>query len=249
MSPKAILSMTLRELARQILSNAHLPLSASQIWELALQQGLDKHLQNKGKTPQATMGAYLYTAAKQADSGIVATGKNPVCFSLAQEKTPEPEQSTPSLQQMALPRMWGIHSLDDDLFRRDDLIAIGWKAMGDLASLPPNRDAFKARLETVCPGMKKAAIPNIAGMLYRFAREVQLGDFVVYPSKHDRQINIGIVRGNYCFNPSSNYAHQRKVKWLKHLSRDVFTGGPLRSRLRHDLFCCPHICGRICKSH
>ena len=30
-------------------------------------------------------------------------------------------------------------------------------------------------------------------MLYRFVCEVQVGDYVVFPSKIDRKINIGIV--------------------------------------------------------
>ena len=29
-------------------------------------------------------------------------------------------------------RMWGIHTQDDNLFLRDNVVAIGWKAMGDL---------------------------------------------------------------------------------------------------------------------
>ena len=124
-------------------------------------------------------------------------------------------------------KVWGIHSHDDGLFRHENRIAIGWSEMGDLSTIPNNRDAFKAQFAKVYPDSKKAAIPTAAGMLYRFIHEVKLGDYVIYPSKEDRKINIGIVDGDYTFDPANHYSHQRKVKWLKHISRDLFKPAPL----------------------
>ena len=62
--------------------------------------------------------------------------------------------------------------------------------MGDLSALKPDRDAFKARVASVYPEAKPGAIPNNAGQLFRFVHEMKLGDFVVYPSKRDRQIHL-----------------------------------------------------------
>ena len=42
-------------------------------------------------------------------------------------------------------RVWGIHTKDEKLFLEDNKIAIGWKAMGDLASITPERESFKAK--------------------------------------------------------------------------------------------------------
>jgi restriction system protein len=57
---------------------------------------------------------------------------------------------------------------------------------------------------------------------------MRTGDYVVFPSKSDRKINIGIIESNYLFNPeAAPYANQRKVKWLKHLPRTAFKQGPL----------------------
>ena len=65
-------------------------------------------------------------------------------------------------------------------------------------------------------------------MLYRFAYEVQIGDLVVFPSKTDRKINIGVVEGEYFYNADAiEYVQQRKVKWLKHLPRTAFSQGAL----------------------
>lgn len=78
----------------------------------------------------------------------------------------------------------------------------------------------------VYPDAKKGSIANGVGMLYRFAHEVEIGDYVVFPSKIDRQINIGVVEGGYEYNPSAaEYVQQRKVKWLKHLPRTSFSQG------------------------
>lgn len=124
--------------------------------------------------------------------------------------------------------VWGIHTLDDSLFLHQDIIAIGWKEMGDLKKIENNRDAFKKHYVEVYPDAKKGSIATSAGMLYRFVYEVGIGDYIVYPSKIDRQINIGIVKSDYFFNPdAAEYKQQRKVKWLKHLPRTAFSQGAL----------------------
>jgi restriction system protein len=51
---------------------------------------------------------------------------------------------------------------------------------------------------------------------------------VIFPSKSNRQINIGVIEGEYQFvNNETEYVQQRKVKWLKHLPRTAFSQGAL----------------------
>lgn len=38
-------------------------------------------------------------------------------------------------------RIWCIHTKDDNLFLHQDVIAIGWKDMGDLSLIQANRDS------------------------------------------------------------------------------------------------------------
>lgn len=65
-------------------------------------------------------------------------------------------------------------------------------------------------------------------MLYRFKCEAQIGDYIVYPSKIDRKINLGTIESDYYFEDSDGkYVHRRKVKWLKHLPRTAFSQGAL----------------------
>ena len=125
-------------------------------------------------------------------------------------------------------RVWGIHTQDDLLFLGEKVIAIGWKDMGDLKQIGESREAFKKHYSEVYPDTKKGAIPTSAGMLYRFAYEIQIGDYIVFPSKIDRKINLGVVEGDYTYNPEAvEYVQQRKVKWLKHLPRTAFSQGAL----------------------
>ena len=65
-------------------------------------------------------------------------------------------------------------------------------------------------------------------MLYRFSCEMQKGDYIVFPSKIDRKINIGIVESDYFHDDAAAmYPNQRKVKWLRHLPRTAFSQGAL----------------------
>ena len=125
-------------------------------------------------------------------------------------------------------RIWGIHTYDEALFLKDDKMAIGWKEIGNLREIPANRDDFKKKYVQVYPDASKGAVATCAGMLYRFCHEVQIGDYVVYPSKSDRMINIGEITGDYEFVPDAHeYVQQRNVMWLKHIPRTSFSQGAL----------------------
>ena len=125
-------------------------------------------------------------------------------------------------------KIWGIHTQDDNLFLKGNVIAIGWHEMDDLSLIDANRDAFKDKYIQAYPDAKKGSIATAAGMLYRFCYEVQVGDYVVFPSKSNREVNIGTVEGDYVYDPSQmEYVQTRKVKWLKHLPRMSFSQGAL----------------------
>ncbi|MBQ6504490.1 MAG: restriction endonuclease [Flexilinea sp.] len=125
-------------------------------------------------------------------------------------------------------RVWGIHTLNDDLFLKDNVIAIGWKEIGDLSLIIPDREDFRIQYDKVYPGDKKGRVANAVGMLFRFCHEAQIGDYVVFPSKKDRKINIGVIESDYYFEPAAyEYPNQRKVKWLVHVPRTSFSQGAL----------------------
>lgn len=123
--------------------------------------------------------------------------------------------------------MWGIHTGDDNLFLKGNVIAIGWEELGDLSEIAPNWDAFREKYAQTYPGAKKGAIGISVGMLFRFAHEMKIGDYVVFPSKSDRMVNIGEIAGEFEYVQGAAYPQRRKVKWLKHLPRTAFSQGAL----------------------
>lgn len=129
-------------------------------------------------------------------------------------------------------RVWGIHTKDDELFLKENVIAIGWAVMGDLSKITPDREAFRKKMYECYPEASKQSIATNTGQIYRFAHEMQVGDYIVFPSKNDRMINIGIIESDYFYYPNAlnnifDYVNRRKVKWIKHLPRTLFSQGAL----------------------
>lgn len=127
---------------------------------------------------------------------------------------------------------WGVHAGKtgdaDELFLQKNLIALGWPKTGDLSKLSPDREAFKQRISDAYPE-RPGAVPVNAGQLFRYIHELKKGDFIAYPSKRDRQIHLACVEGDYQYLPNvdASYPHMRRVKWLRHLPRTIFSQGAL----------------------
>ena len=130
---------------------------------------------------------------------------------------------------MASGTAWGIH-LDLDLdWVGDELISIGWDEIADLRALGPDREALKDALAAARPAAKPGAIRVWAGVLLRFAFEMDKGDLVVYPRKSDRTVNLGLVDGDYeWIGDAPTHRHRRKVRWIQiEVPRTLFSQGAL----------------------
>ena len=127
--------------------------------------------------------------------------------------------------------IWGLHMADIDAESpiENGFIGIGWPEMGDLSKLPNNREAFKAQMSRKYPEEKAGAIPVKAGVLFRFANEMEIGDLVVYPSKPDRIVHLGIIEGGYKYAAQffGDYPHRRNVKWVRQMQRAEFSQSAL----------------------
>lgn len=127
--------------------------------------------------------------------------------------------------------IWGIHMAREHGLAPVEMgyVAIGWHKMGDLSAIPPNRDAFKRRVAEAYPDKKPGAVPVNAGVIYRFVVEMKLGDIVVFPSKPDRMINIGVISGEYRYVPDGavNCPNWRKIRWVKSIPRASFSQSSL----------------------
>lgn len=133
-----------------------------------------------------------------------------------------------------MPRSWGLHmpiSIGLDAIDKQR-VSIGWAKMGDLSKLPKDRDAIKAAITAAYPDKKQGAIPVEAGVIFRFVHEIKAGDYVVYPSKHDRMVNIGKFTGEFIFetgpaDDDDEYPNSRRAEWLGHFPRSEFNQSAL----------------------
>lgn len=132
---------------------------------------------------------------------------------------------------MADKTIWGVHMAaeHDDRPRAGNYVVIGWHEVGDLARIPPNREAFKQAYARTFPDAKPMKVAVSAEVLFRFTVEMKPGDLIVYPSKIDRTINIGEVAGPYRHDPGAAAEHpnNRPVRWLRSLPREDFSQAAL----------------------
>lgn len=113
--------------------------------------------------------------------------------------------------------MWGIHNdaLGAELVEKG-FISIGWEEIPDLRTIGDDRERLKDLVRRTYPNIKPGAVPVWAGVLYRFAFEMQVGDLVVAPYKPDSTINFGVVDGPYEYDAEARrHPHRHKVRWLK----------------------------------
>ena len=119
--------------------------------------------------------------------------------------------------------IWGIRDGRDGeaaaLFERG-YVAVGWLA-GDLANLPPTREAFKERLAKEYPRFEPGTISANGGVLYRFVHELNVGDAIVYRPKLKMVVMLGRITGPYEYSTElehlvePGWAHLRRTQWLR----------------------------------
>lgn len=98
--------------------------------------------------------------------------------------------------------------------------------MGDLRAVGRDRAAMKEALREAYPEAKPRAIPVWAGVLLRFAFEMEAGDLVVHPVKRDSTVAVGRVAGAYEWlrDAPPGGRHRRAVEWIEDgIPREAFS--------------------------
>ena len=125
-------------------------------------------------------------------------------------------------------KYWGIHNTNEESkMLEENYIALGWKDMGDLSLITKDRESYYKQYEEVYKEHNKSRIANSAGQLFRFVNEAKTGDYIIFPSKFDRKVNIGKIESDYYYDSNEKeYPHKRKVMWLKKgIDRDYYSQG------------------------
>ena len=131
------------------------------------------------------------------------------------------------------PTLWGIHGGQgghaDGLFKEENVVALSWHAVPDLATLSPDREAFKEAYRAAHPDAKEGTVTAHASQLFRFVHDVEVGDLVAYPSRRDRSVHLGRIEGPYRYVPNApnGSVHQRPVTWLEAVPRTRYSQGAL----------------------
>lgn len=105
-------------------------------------------------------------------------------------------------------------------FLEKNIIAIGWKELGDF-KIENEWQSFRNEVKKhLPPDYSEQRIGAAAGQLWTFIHEIKVHDYVVTPDKHAREVHVGLVTGEYKYDSNLEYPRTRKVKWFKPLEWD-----------------------------
>jgi restriction system protein len=111
----------------------------------------------------------------------------------------------------------------DEILRRE-IIGLGWSEVPSLQSARTPED-FYAAIKQAYPDYKGQQIINAGRQLYKFFREIKIGDTVATYDSPSRTYHVGVVEGEAKSDPDlpeyiSNF---RKVNWLHRIDRDALS--------------------------
>jgi restriction system protein len=101
-------------------------------------------------------------------------------------------------------------------FLTEGKIYLTWEELNkDLRLLKTKIDLYNTLFATY-PKAKRGAIRNYTGQVFPFANTMNIGDWVVLPSKLKSAIHFGEIKGDYEYHPTAEdpFYHSRKVDWF-----------------------------------
>lgn len=128
-------------------------------------------------------------------------------------------------------RVWvcraGKKSVYYERFLREERIYLtwgGWKE--NFTLLPKDTMLLRSKVQRECNDTTKTAVSNHLSQIVIFYDKMQIGDWVLVPGENSRQYSIGVIDGDYYYDPCAgeHFYHQRKVKWKMHnVKREEFS--------------------------
>ncbi|PTL38090.1 restriction endonuclease [Alkalicoccus saliphilus] len=113
----------------------------------------------------------------------------------------------------------------ENKFLEDERIYLTWENLPiDLKQIESKEALYKTLIHHYDLQKEKTAL-NFASQIWPFAHAMELEDTIILPSKINRTIHIGKIKGDYVYDKSlgNPYYHHRKVEWIKKdLPRDRF---------------------------
>ncbi len=130
--------------------------------------------------------------------------------------------------------MWMVRAGEGG-FRFDDFkeayrVSIGWFEIGNLSPFR-TRDDFNKVVARIFPKSRKGQVVSAASTLFRFVREIKVGDSVITYGPSERVYLVGRVTSDYKFSPevSLDQPNGHDVEWQGQVSRDALSVGARNS--------------------
>lgn len=101
-------------------------------------------------------------------------------------------------------------------FLTENRVYLTWEELNSDLSNATSREALLQLLQHHYPNEKLKRLQNHASQIWPFANTMQIGDWVVLPSKKQPVIYIGKITSGYQANPQGPdpFFHYRKVEWF-----------------------------------
>lgn len=101
-------------------------------------------------------------------------------------------------------------------FLDEGRVYVTWGGLSNDLSAMSDRQQLITALNENDPDAKPAKLRNHASQIWPFAHSMQLGDWVILPSKSQPVIHIGKITGDYQFNPKgpNPFYHWRQIDWF-----------------------------------
>ena len=113
-------------------------------------------------------------------------------------------------------------------FVTHELIAIGWRKLGDLSAIN-SQEEIRERYNCVYPDESPGKAALDISMIYKFCCKLEINQKVVTYDPLNREYLIGSITSDYYHDTDeiaeeiSDYAHLRKVGWEGSVGRDVLS--------------------------
>lgn len=107
-------------------------------------------------------------------------------------------------------------------FFENGFISMGWPQLPDLSKIKSKSELSKI-YETYYPGEKKMEHAIHMGQIWKFVKEVQIGDLIIFPDKEKSTVHVGKIIGEYNYSHKTSILQQnRKVNWTNEFPRSAF---------------------------
>ncbi len=126
--------------------------------------------------------------------------------------------------------MWiiraGQDSLHFDKYISDAKVYIPWDGYEMDLSTIHSRSDFRTVVEAEKETDNRTSVSNWAGQLYSFVREMNIGDYVLIPTKGSRTYCLAKIKSEYlfCADEKDGLYHARQIEILvRDIPRSIFT--------------------------